>query len=185
LPGWLAAADAAMAPPFDQGTRAPGDVAWPPRRLLLTKGVGTMRMLRCSVCLAALLGLVGLVGCGSDSSEGDAGTVPATLKDFSIKLDKSSVPAGTVKFEIDNDGPSTHEFVVFKTDLAPDALPKSDDEDSVDEEGEGVEHVDEVEDIDKGDSKTLEVDLDAGHYVVICNLPSHYGQGMHAELDVG
>jgi uncharacterized cupredoxin-like copper-binding protein len=131
------------------------------------------------------LGFVGFVGCGSDSGGDDEGAVPATLQDFSIKLGKSSAPAGSVKFEIDNNGPSTHEFVVFKTDLAADALPKSDGEDTVDEEGEGVEHVDEVEDIEKGDSKTLEVDLDAGHYVVICNLPSHYAQGMHAELDVG
>jgi hypothetical protein len=47
----------------------------------------------------------------------------------------------------------THEFVVFKTDLAADALPTASDG-SVDEEGEGVELVDEIEDIAVGDTPT-------------------------------
>ncbi len=54
----------------------------------------------------------------------------------------------------------------------------------VDEEGEGVTHIDEVEDIAGGSSESLTVKLDAGKYVLICNLPSHYEQGMHTGFTV-
>lgn len=60
--------------------------------------------------------------------------------------------------------------------------------DSVDEEGEGVEPVDEIEHVAVGGGGDLTVDLDAGHYVVICNLrdeeeqENHYGEGMHTTL---
>ena len=64
--------------------------------------------------------------------------------DFSIELSTTEVPAGAVTFDISNEGPSVHEFVVFKTDLAPDHLPVT--SGAVDEEGEGLEPVDEVED---------------------------------------
>ena len=82
-----------------------------------------------------------------------------------------------------NEGPSTHEFVIFKTDAAPDALPV--DDNKVDEEAEEVTDIDEVEDIGAGESKDLSVSLGAGNYVLICNLPAHYGLGMHAALHVG
>jgi uncharacterized cupredoxin-like copper-binding protein len=72
---------------------------------------------------------------------------------------------------------------VFKTDLPPDQLPTNEDGD-VDEEGEGVEAIDEVEDIAGGSDAELTVNLDAGSYVVICNLPGHYRQGMHAAFTV-
>jgi len=125
-------------------------------------------------------------GSSSGSSTGDSaasGGVGATEKDFSIALDPSTASAGSVTFNIDNQGPATHEFVVFKTDLAPDALPTASDG-TVDEEGKGVQHIDEVEDIAAGSTETLTTDLKPGSYVVICNLPGHYQQGMHAPLTV-
>jgi uncharacterized cupredoxin-like copper-binding protein len=124
-----------------------------------------------------------LAACGdtNDSGGGSDGEaeVHAPLEDFHIKLDETSAAAGPVAFEVDNKGPSTHEFVVVKTDLAADKLP-TDENGDVDEEGDGITAVDEIEDIAKGDSPKLEVDLEAGDYVVFCNLPGHYRQGMHA-----
>jgi uncharacterized cupredoxin-like copper-binding protein len=119
----------------------------------------------------------------STQSSSTSGGVGATEKDFAITLDSSTADAGSVTFDITNQGPSTHEFVVFKTDLAPDALP-TDDKGTVDEEGKGLKHIDEVEDIAAGSSQTLTTNLDPGNYVVICNLPGHYQQGMHAPLTV-
>jgi uncharacterized cupredoxin-like copper-binding protein len=141
-----------------------------------------------STCLSALavvpVAMLGLSGCGSDSDTGqdDAGTVEVTESDFSLELGKTSAPAGKVTFAVHNDGPSVHEFVVFKTDLAPDALPKDDNGDVA--ESDTFAPVDEIEDIAKGADPTLEVDLAAGKYVVICNLPGHYRQGMSASLTV-
>ena len=31
---------------------------------------------------------------------------------------------------------------------------------------------------------TLAVELAAGHYVLLCNIATHYEQGMHADFDV-
>jgi uncharacterized cupredoxin-like copper-binding protein len=136
------------------------------------------------VPIAASMLLVGSA-CSSDDDEGSSGggSITATEKDFEIALDATTVDAGSVKFTIHNDGPSTHEFVVFKSELAPDQLPTASNG-TVDEEGEGVESVDEVEDLESGSDATLTVDLDPGSYVVICNLPGHYGQGMRTALTV-
>lgn len=112
---------------------------------------------------------------------GGGGGIGATLVDFSITLDESSAPAGDVTFDVTNDAEQAHEFVVFKTDLAEDALP-TDDAGDVDEEGEGVELIDEIEDIAPGDTPSLTVTLDAGSYVIICNVPGHYRQGMHTSF---
>lgn len=136
----------------------------------------TLALIMAVPCLS-----LGLAACGDtdNNSSSNEAEVHATLEDFKITLDESSATAGEVTFEVENDGPSTHEFVVVKTDLAPDALP-TDDSGDVDEEGEGITAVDEIEDIEKGDSPKLTVDLEAGSYVVFCNLPGHYRQGMHA-----
>jgi uncharacterized cupredoxin-like copper-binding protein len=118
-----------------------------------------------------------LPGCSGD------GGVGVTLADYSVTPDESSAPAGDVTFDITNDAEQTHEFVVFKTDLAEDQLPTNEDGD-IDEEGEGVEHIDEIEDVAGGTTQSLTVNLEAGNYVLICNLPGHYRQGMHASFTV-
>jgi uncharacterized cupredoxin-like copper-binding protein len=113
---------------------------------------------------------------------GDGG-IGITLADYTVTPDESSAPAGDVTFDVTNDAEQTHEFVVFKSDLAEDQLPTNEDGD-VDEEGEGVELINEIEDIEGGSSQSLTVTLDAGSYVLICNLPGHYRQGMHASFTV-
>jgi uncharacterized cupredoxin-like copper-binding protein len=114
---------------------------------------------------------------------GGSGGIGATEADYSITLDESTAPAGEVTFDVTNDAEQPHEFVVFKTDLAEDALPV-DADGNVDEAGEGVELVDELEDIAPGDSPSLTVTLDAANYVIICNVPGHYAQGMHTSFTV-
>lgn len=126
--------------------------------------------------------------CGGDDDGGDGtavdGTVAATLADYSITLDQSSAPAGDVTFEVTNEAEQIHEFVVLQTDLAADALP-TDDAGDVNEAGDpGIVLVDEIEDIEGGATPTLAVTLDAGSYVLICNLPGHYGQGMFTAFSV-
>ena len=118
-------------------------------------------------------------GCSSDDEgdgRGDAGRLLGHRR-------SGQRSAGDITFDITNDAEQTHEFVVFKTDLAADQLP-TDENGDVDEAGEGVELVDEIEDIEGGSTQSLTVNLDAGSYVLICNLPGHYGQGMHAGFTV-
>ena len=135
------------------------------------------RLQRLFVVPAAVALAFAAGSCGGD------GGIGATEVDYSITLDESSAPAGDVTFDITNDAEQTHEFVVFKTDLPEDQLPTNADGD-VDEEGEGVTHIDEVEDITAGSTESLSVTLDAGSYVVLCNMPGHYRQWMHASFTV-
>ena len=127
--------------------------------------------------------ILGLVLVTTSCSSDDDGGVAVTLADFTIAADPDSASAGEVTFDVTNDAEQTHEFVVFQTDLAPDQLP-TDEGGDVDEAGEGVELVDEIEDIEGGSTQSLTVNLDTGSYVLICNLPGHYAQGMHTGFTV-
>jgi uncharacterized cupredoxin-like copper-binding protein len=55
-----------------------------------------------------------------------------------------------------------------------------DSEGNVDEDQ--VTVVDELEEMAAGASGDLKVNLAAGHYALICNVPSHYAAGMHADF---
>jgi uncharacterized cupredoxin-like copper-binding protein len=117
---------------------------------------------------------------GSGSGGGATGDVVVTLKDFSLTSTPGSSSAGDITFGIQNDGPSAHEFVILRTDDAPDALPVENGlipEDQID-------LVDEAEDIAPGTSTSLSVNLTPGSYVLVCNLPAHYEAGMHAAFTV-
>jgi uncharacterized cupredoxin-like copper-binding protein len=137
------------------------------------------------LAFALTIGLA-LPACG-----GGGGTVAVTLQEFSVIPAQDSVSAGEVTFDVENTGPEdVHEFVVIKTDLAPDALP-TDENGVVEEEGEGMEVIDEIEDIPVGETQSLTVDLDAGNYVLICNIwteeeqEAHYSMGMRTAFTVG
>ena len=133
--------------------------------------------------LAALAGALAIAAtsCGGSGSAGSTtGDVAVTMKDFSITTSVASFAAGDVTFGIQNDGPSAHEFVILRTDDAPDALPVENGEIPEDQ----VDLVDEAEDIAPGTGTSLSANLTAGSYVLVCNLPSHYQAGMHAAFTV-
>ena len=106
------------------------------------------------------------------------------LKDFEVRQEATVVPAGTVSFLIRNQGPTTHEVIVVRTDLAPDKLPLQSDGLTVDEEERGVKLLEEVEGLDIDDRETLILDLAPGRYVLYCNLEGHYLGGMYEALIV-
>jgi uncharacterized cupredoxin-like copper-binding protein len=132
--------------------------------------------------VAAIAGalVVATASCGGSGSGGATGDVIVTLEDFSLTPTPGTFAPGAITFGIDNDGPSAHEFVVLRTDDAPDALPV---ENGVIPE-EQIDLVDEAEDIAPGTSTSLDVNLDAGAYVLVCNLPAHFEQGMFAAFTV-
>jgi uncharacterized cupredoxin-like copper-binding protein len=128
-------------------------------------------------CLLAL----SATSCGGSGSGGEAtGDVVVTLKDFSLAATPGTFSAGDITFGIQNEGPSAHEFVILRTNDAPDALPVENGlipEDQID-------LVDEAEDIAPGTDTSLSVNLQSGSYVLVCNLPSHYEAGMRAAFTV-
>ena len=127
--------------------------------------------------VAALVLAVAAVGCGSDPSVASTGPVGISLVEHKVVPSNTKSKAGTVTFEIRNDGTETHEFLVVKSDLDPKALPL-DEDGAVDEKGDGVEFIDERENIKPGGTAQLTVDLQPGAYVLLCNLEDHYSMGM-------
>ena len=110
--------------------------------------------------------------------------VNVLLEDFKVRQDAAVVPAGTVSFRILNQGPTSHELIVVRTDRAPDKLPLQPDGLTVNEEAPGIDLLDEVEGLDIDDRETLALRLAPGHYVLYCNLEGHYLGGMHEALMV-
>ena len=137
-------------------------------------------------------GTTGASGASGASGEqtGAAGAIDVTLQEYAIIPGAASATAGTVTFDVTNAGPDdVHEFVVIKTDLAPDALPTNKDG-TVDEEAACLEPQGEVEDVAVGDTQSLTLDLSAGNYVFICNIyeddthEAHYQEGMRVAFTV-
>jgi uncharacterized cupredoxin-like copper-binding protein len=160
-------------------------------------------MMRCTryigvVAVASVL-VVTIGACGSDSEEssddtsgvtaapGDEGT-PVAVElgetsdtEYFLTAEPESVAAGPVIFTVENTGTEAHEMVVMKTDTPPDALQlRADDPDKVEEEG----MIDELEEFDEGLTKTISLDLDAGSYILLCNIAEHYARGMYAGFTV-
>jgi uncharacterized cupredoxin-like copper-binding protein len=145
-----------------------------------------------AVAVVVVLSLAGiLTACSSSPAASPTGTtVDVTLQEWAVVVGDDTVPAGEITFAVTNDGPDDiHEFVIIQTDLQPDELP-TDEHGAVSEEGEGMQVIDEIEDIEVGDSQELTVELEAGSYVLLCNIYSadedeaHYQEGMRTVLTV-
>lgn len=135
--------------------------------------------------LAVALAVVTVAGAAC-SSTGEAAPSPAptgvavTLSDFKIKPAETETPAGSVTFDLTNDGPSDHTFFMVKTDLADDALPVADHQVQVDQ----LDVVAQIDTFPAGTDRSLTVDLDPGTYVMFCNLTGHYESDMHTAFTV-
>jgi uncharacterized cupredoxin-like copper-binding protein len=142
-------------------------------------------VLAAAALLAACQGAGTSTSASASASSGGGGTaVDVTLTEFKVELGSTDIPAGEVTFNVTNDGTVVHEFVVFKTDVAEDALPESSDEPEVDEDASSLESMGEVEDVDPGATKSFTATLEAGDYVAICNVAGHYDSGMHIHFTV-
>jgi uncharacterized cupredoxin-like copper-binding protein len=149
------------------------------------------RWLQTAVKGSVLVLLVVASACGgsnntssSTATTKSAGTpLRATEKEYAIAFDPGTVSAGRIRLTVKNAGTIEHELVAFRTDLAETDLPMGSGE--VDEEGAGITHIDpEAEDIAPSSAKTITLNLTAGRYVFLCNVPGHYQLGMHAVLTV-
>ncbi|MEX2031291.1 MAG: plastocyanin/azurin family copper-binding protein [Dehalococcoidia bacterium] len=149
---------------------------------------------RTALLVAAGILAVGAVACSSDDTDateiatatstgtgsGEEAAVAAVLTEWTIEIDRDSAPAGEVVFNADNQGTIPHELVVIKSDLAEDALPVVDGK--VDESQ--VDVIGEIEEFPAGETVSASLTLKAGNYLLICNVPAHYGQGMHTTFTV-
>ena len=114
------------------------------------------------------LGVLSLAACGGKAS--GPTEVHVKLTEFKIEMDKLSIPAGPVKFIIDNAGKEKHEVVLELSGVN-------------DEPFEVNGKASEAEDIDSGKSATLEWTIDKpGEYQLACHInennEDHYANGM-------
>lgn len=123
-------------------------------------------------------------------SGGGSTTVAVTLQEFSVLPAVATAHSGAITFTVTNTGPDdVHEFVIVRTDLAPNALP-TDGTGAVEEETDGLEVIDEIEDIAVGATAEVTATLEPGAYVLICNIyaedeqEAHYQMGMYAAFTV-
>jgi uncharacterized cupredoxin-like copper-binding protein len=156
---------------------------------------------------AALVAALSVAGCGGGGGGDTSSTAstaaeeesPATntggtgggrsleikMGDYFFSPSAVTAKSGKTAIEAPNEGTVEHELVVFKTNLNPAKLPTESnggvDEEKLDEiaEGEG-----EVSDVAAGETKSGNFDLAPGKYVIFCNLPGHYAQGMYGALTV-
>jgi uncharacterized cupredoxin-like copper-binding protein len=107
-----------------------------------------------------------------------AGTVNATLQEFSVTPSSTSAKAGPITFAVRNSGHVPHELVVIKTSKPAGSLLGSGGR--ADEAG----NVGETGDLAPGATKSVRLKLTPGHYALICNLPGHYVAGQHVDFTV-
>jgi uncharacterized cupredoxin-like copper-binding protein len=100
------------------------------------------------------------------------------MSDYKFLPSTITVAAGTLKVSAKNVGRQPHEFVLLRTDKAPDAVAlkggKASESSSVGEIGEQR----------PGHSATHTFQLKPGRYVFVCNVDGHYKLGMRGSLVV-
>jgi plastocyanin len=132
------------------------------------------------VMATGILGLAPAIA----SAQAAGGTVLVEQLDFGFKPGAQTVTPGAVTFAVKNSGTRPHEVIVVKSDADPKALPLKDGR--VDEAA--VNIVGRMARITPASAQTtgvLTVNLAEGRYLVICNVGTHYAQGMSFSLVAG
>ena len=114
----------------------------------------------------------------SPASGAKGGGLTVKTTDFAFAPTTLTANAGRVKVTLVNKGSAVHELVVLKTAQAPGALKVS--RDRVSE----ADAVGEVSETPAGATKSATLNLTAGRYVFVCNIPGHYQDGMRGTLTV-
>ena len=99
-----------------------------------------------------------------------------------IRLSRDTVPAGVVDFKVTNSSKElVHEMLVFNY-VEGKKFPYDDKNAKIDEDKAGS--LGEVSETDPSKSGELKLSLKPGKYVVLCDIPGHFANGMWAFLTV-
>jgi hypothetical protein len=111
---------------------------------------------------------------------------PFRLDEWVLLAERARARPGTVTFTATNEGEFPHQFLVIKTDIEKDELPRKPNDEGADESE--LEVVGRIDEIAPGQTDEVEVDVVEGQYVLICNLApggeSHYLNGMFTEFEI-
>jgi len=102
---------------------------------------------------------------------------------MAVRADQDSVPAGTITFDVTNWSRSVvHELIVVAVDSPTAPLPYDYNSWRVVEDQ--IKLVGDSGELSPSASKTLELKLTPGNYLLICNVAGHYAAGMALPLTV-
>ena len=110
-----------------------------------------------------------------------AGDVPVSATDYQFAM-ATNLAAGHHTIAFTNNGKQPHEFLLFRTDVAANALPVDADGRVVEESPQLHNVVDSGNGLKVGGTQSLPVKLGPGHYVAVCNLTNHYKLGMYLDV---
>jgi uncharacterized cupredoxin-like copper-binding protein len=100
-----------------------------------------------------------------------------------ITLSTDEVKAGKVTFEITNSSKNKeHEFLIVKTDMTFDQFPMKASGTRVEEDK--LAGMDELGDVETGETKSWTTELTPGRYVLFCNKEGHFPAGMRTAFTV-
>ncbi len=90
------------------------------------------------------------------------------------------VDSGSFRFELSNANAEPHDLVLVRTERDPADLPVRGHRVDLTTAGDVIG---EIEPLPPGDSAATDaIPLDSGSYVILCNVPGHYEEGMYYEL---
>lgn len=113
-----------------------------------------------------MLSLCVMTACGSTDSKQAMSTtqvVDIALSDFMIVPHDFTAKAGKISFAVHNNGKSPHNLAIEAANDEDVAVTKT---------------------LGPGDNTTLNVDLEAGKYTVLCEVPGHASLGMKGVLTI-
>jgi uncharacterized cupredoxin-like copper-binding protein len=124
------------------------------------------------------------VACGGGSKDvfddpPDATKLAVRLSEYKIET-KGDLTDAVTKLSVQNTGTVVHDIKLVRTDLAPDALPKS----GADVDEGKLDILAKKTDMKRRDKAELDVKLQPGSYVLFCNVSGHYQLGMHTGFKV-
>ena len=106
-----------------------------------------------------------------------------TMAMVGVKSDVDKVKAGVVTFQVTNNSKAViHEMILLPLPQDGKGLPYLDDESRVDEDAAGA--LGEVSELDPGKTGALKVELTPGKYLLFCNIPAHFLNGMWTQITV-
>ncbi len=113
--------------------------------------------------------------CGSDERPT---AISVVLGEWSVTPSIANVREGKLAFDVRNEGTMSHQLLLIKNDLPPDLLPVANGSIVLSQ----VNVVRSMEAIEAGSAADLSFDATPGKYVLVCNVPGHYQQGMASSL---
>jgi uncharacterized cupredoxin-like copper-binding protein len=106
-----------------------------------------------------------------------------TMAMMGVKVDQTTLAAGEVTFEVTNTSKDfVHEMVISPVADTTKPLPYLQDQEKVDEDTAG--HLGEVAELDPGAKGALTITLTPGTYILYCNIPGHFINGMWTTITV-